>query len=120
MARSPFSINDVFEIRRLAALDQLDVRAWANARDVSLETVRRIARGDTYRHIKHGPPPAQQDADTPMPRPKPAGPALAAEPDDEEVAASLERLAQATKAIPQPREVDQMLDDLIQKGRDGR
>lgn len=41
----------VLEIRRQSDAGTLNVREWAEVLDVSLETVRRIGRRDTYRKL---------------------------------------------------------------------
>lgn len=135
---SAFTVADVDEIRRQAAEYILDVRAWANARGVSLETIRRIARGDTYRNPEataqptggFAPPLSDQRGPAPtLAEPLPGGPRQLAqplpasrptlEPSPEELAASLRRLADAS-GPPQPREVNHILDELEAKGRAGR
>lgn len=96
---SLFSDVEVLEIRREAALSTLDVRAWANLKRCSLETVRRIARRDTHRHVVER---AVPTLDGPSP---------------EEIAAAFERLQKAVaEAPPSPREADKLLDELM-KGR---
>ena len=131
---SPFNAADIDEIRRQATERILNVRAWADARGVSLETIRRIARGDTYRNPNTATP-ARGFAE-PLPGgprrladPLPGGirqlaeplqdtrPSL--EPSSDEIAASLRRLADAS-GPPQPREVNHILDELEAKGRAGR
>ena len=116
MSTARFTPQAVAEIRAQHATRTLDVRAWATAYGVSLETVRRIARGDTYRPVASGPV---------LPPPQPAGLAglvipptstpLEAEPDPDEIAASFARLA-ATQAA-QPPSAEALLDELLARGR---
>lgn len=131
---SPFNTADIDEIRRQATERILNVRAWADARGVSLETIRRIARGDTYRDPSSAQP--QHGFAQPLPggprrlaEPLPGGPRLPAqplpdsrpslEPTSEELAASLKRLADAS-GPPQPREVNQLINELTAKARADR
>lgn len=93
---SEFSPAEVRRIRAQAAAGSLSVRAWADAKGVSLETVRRIARRDTYRDVPDEEPLA--DGDTPSAA---------------DIAASLAKLQQAVNAAPpQPREINDLLDSI--------
>ena len=124
---SAFSPADVDEIRRQAFERILDVRAWATARRVSMETVRRVARGDTYRNPEDAVPAGSLAAPLPSeagiaPRqfaqPLPVSrPSL--EPSPEELAASLRRLGEAV-APPKPVEAAGLIDEMIEKGRAAR
>jgi len=112
-----FTPQAVAEIRAQHATRTLDVRAWATAYGVSLETVRRIARGDTYRAPASGPvllPPQQPAATGPVI--PPVGDPLVGEPDDQELAASFARLAALQRE--QPPKVEALLDELLQRGRE--
>lgn len=51
MPAPQFTPAEVAEIRHQQARGRLDVRVWADTKRCSIETVRRIARGDTYRHM---------------------------------------------------------------------
>lgn len=51
MPAPQFSDAEVLEIRHQHARGRLDVRTWADTKMCSIETIRRIARGDTYRHL---------------------------------------------------------------------
>ena len=91
-----FTPREVRLIRRQAARNQLNVRAWADLHECSLETVRRIARRETYRHI----------ADLPEPAPTPAD--LPPEAQD-----ALDALAShASRIPPQAPEVNALLDEM--------
>lgn len=121
MPAPQFTPAEVLEIRHQHAHGVLDVRMWADVKLCSIETIRRIARGDTYRHtagIKahpvfgglqgHSPAglrPAvgRQPALDPTFQPPVTAPlgSLLEEPDGDEAAASLARL-QASLAEPVP------------------
>lgn len=93
---SAFTHAEVRLVRTQSAAGTLDIRKWADAKGVSLETVRRIARRDTYRDVPDFDEPKQLD-----------------EPDAEAIAASLRKLQQAVDSTPpQPREVGDLLDQL--------
>jgi hypothetical protein len=51
MPAPQFTPGEVLEIRHQNAHGQLDVKMWADVKLCSLETIRRIARGETYRHV---------------------------------------------------------------------
>mgnify|MGYP000399726134 CR=1 FL=1 len=103
-----FTDFDVATIRLEYAKGILDARKWADARKCSPETIRRIARGETYRHVggqtvHHAwggltAAPAAPAFQAPQGLP-PLEAILADEPDDKEAAASLARL-QAALAAP--------------------
>ena len=141
MPSPQFTPGEVLEIRHQQAQGTLDCRAWADVKLCSVETVRRVARGDTYRHaagVKAHPsygglqspaarPPAAR-ALAPSFNPPPVPPltdlALADEPDEEEAAASLARL-QANLAMPVPGDAQasaavSLLDELQGKGESAR
>ncbi len=108
-----FSPADVRAIRQHYAAGTLNVRGWADSRRCGLETIRRIARRDTYREVPDelgaSPPPGAVG--------HPAPSTSAAEPSQEELAASLARLTQAAQAMPPQRaEVNSILDELRRKG----
>jgi hypothetical protein len=131
-----FSAAEVHEIRWQHSRGKLDIRVWADVKKCSIETVRRIARGDTYRHIggqaTHGSFGGLR-GEAPAGRAEPAEaafiphevapladlPGLADEPDHDEAAASLARL-QAALAEPSADEVQasraaSLLDELEAK-----
>ena len=104
-----FTPQAVLEIRAQHAARTLDVRAWAETYRVSLETIRRIARGDTYRELL--------PAGAVIPPSQPAhGPVIAPprevadEPDAAALAASFARLAAAQAA--RPPDAQALLDEL--------
>lgn len=104
-----FSPADVRAIRQHYAAGTLDVRSWADSRKCGLETIRRIARRDTYREV-----PDELGASPP---PGAVGPpALSrdpAEPSEDELATSLAKLSQAARELPPQRaEVNALLDQL--------
>ena len=105
--------QQVLQIRAEFASGTLDTRAWAAALDVSLETIRRIGRGDTYRHVGRVKMPA---ATSQSPR-APSAP----EPTEEEIAASLASLQRrlGTAPVTGPG-VDSLVDELTRKGRESR
>ena len=90
-----FSPADVLAIRAQHREGKLSPQAWADARGCAPETVRRIARGETYRQVGRevgGQLPSQGGMAQ-----APGGAASSAagdpgEPDDEDLAASLARL----------------------------
>jgi hypothetical protein len=88
----------------------LNVRAWASAYNVSLETVRRIARGDTYRDGLQPAAPLAQ-----VIPPQAAPPTL--EPDEGEIAASFARFVAASEAEAARPVAQDMLDELLERGR---
>lgn len=51
MPAPQFTEAEVLEIRFQHSRNRLDVRTWADTKMCSIETIRRIARGDTYRHL---------------------------------------------------------------------
>lgn len=125
MSGARFTPQAVAEIRAQYAARTLNVRAWAQAYNVSLETVRRIARGDTYRDEPEargsafGPAAMPQEV---LPPGSGLGPVLPppsapvdGEPDPEALAASFARLQAATADVP-PR-AEALLDEMLQRGR---
>lgn len=125
MSGARFTPQAVAEIRAQYAARTLNVRAWAQAYNVSLETVRRIARGDTYRDEPEARGSALGTATMPQevlppgsglgPVLPPASVATDAEPDPEALAASFARLQAATADVP-PR-AEALLDEMLQRGR---
>lgn len=115
MPAPQFTPAEVAEIRHQQARGRLDVRVWADTKRCSIETVRRVARGDTYRHMSgQTAHPSfgglQAGASLPSARPvefTPPGPLLPidsilpGEDEDAEAAASFARL-QASLAMPVP------------------
>ncbi len=101
-------------IRREFLAGHLNVRAWADLLDCSLETVRRIARGDTYRAVQKQ---AEQDGFVGVP-----GSGLivqGSEPTEEELEASLAQLEKRTPVLVETGAgVNKLLDDMVKKGRD--
>jgi hypothetical protein len=104
-----FPPDAVARIRQLHTSGLLNVRAWAQAYNVSLETVRRIARGDTYRD---GAQPAAALAQVIPPQAP-----LEGEPDSDALAASFARLAAAQAAEAGPPPAQDLLDELMARGR---
>ena len=134
MKPPPFSAFDVASIRLEYAERRLDVRAWADARQCSLETVRRIARGDTYRHAGgqqqhpswHGPQSGQaaHPALDPSFVPPAALPALSTLVPDFDEADALASLARLQAAMQTPdseelrtRKAHSLLDELQSQAR---
>lgn len=122
MPAPQFSDAEVLTIRFQHSRGRLDVRMWADMKLCSIETVRRIARGDTYRHVAgvkahpnfgglagptgQGPAVGSQASlaarfDPPEPAPLANTLGMADEPDEAEAAASFARL-QASLAMPVP------------------
>ncbi|HQR20757.1 MAG TPA: hypothetical protein PKV98_07815 [Burkholderiaceae bacterium] len=96
-----FTPADIRLIREQAASGTLSTREWALARGCGVETIRRIARRETYGHISDAPEPLAA-GDEPLP---------------EELAASLARLSAAAQTLPpQRQEIHDILDDLTRKG----
>lgn len=144
MPAPQFTPAEVLEIRHQHAHGVLDVRMWADVKLCSIETVRRVARGDTYRHvvgIKAHPvfgglqgqspaglrpavgrqaAPALDPAFIPPGKP-PSLDVIFAEPEDEdEAAASLARLqsalAEPVPGDPQASAAVRLLDELQAAG----
>lgn len=141
MPSPQFTPGEVLEIRHQQAHGTLDVRAWADVKLCSLETVRRVARGDTYRHaqgVKAHPSYGGQQGHANPARaalaagfnPPPVSPLSAIpglpgdEPGEEEAGASFARL-QAALAMPVPGDAQasqaaSLLDELQGKGEAAR
>ena len=86
LVRSVVTPGQVRLIRQQFDEGGLDVKAWAATLRCNHETVRRIARRETYAHVSDGPV---------------VGPSSAlGEPGDEEVQRSLERLRKTLEAAP--------------------
>ena len=101
------SVAQIAQIRHEQDMGILNVRDWAYALDCSPETVRKIARRDTYRKVSTG-----QDVEGQHDRPR-ARLDEPGEPSDEEIAASLARLQQAMGSAPVTgKGVDKLLDEL--------
>lgn len=108
-----FTAAEVLRIRAEWDAGAINVRAWAEAKSCAPETVRKIGRRDTYGQVtsasqnlsKQQPPGATQRAEL----------AGLAEPSEAEVAASMARLAAALQPT-EAAKVDQMLQDMTQKG----
>ena len=84
---------------------RIDTRAWAEALDVSMETIRRIGRRDTYRKLAKG-------AEGMRARPQVVNP-MSGEPTGPDVAASLAKFMAIQEAEQkQPRQVDEMLREM--------
>lgn len=100
-----FTPAEVQTIRAQYAARTLDVRMWADSKRCGLETVRRIARGDTYRHAGgpavHHRFGGMQAAPTQVPQPD-------GEVDEAELAASFARL-QAAMLKPTPEDAQSAL-----------
>lgn len=96
-----FSLADIRLIRAQSSAGTLSVREWADVKGCGLETIRRIARRDTYREVADIPEAPQSS-----------------EPSEFDLAASLARLSAAAVALPPQRaEVNDLLDELRTKGR---
>lgn len=136
MPAPQFTPAEVLEIRHQNAHGALDVKMWADVKMCSLETIRRIARGETYRHqagVKAHPsygglqatgqrPPVQQPALPPFipPATLPSLGGLADEASEADAASSLARL-QAALALPVPGDpaasaAVALLDELQERG----
>ena len=116
MTSPRFTPQAVLEIRAQHAARTLDVRAWAETYRVSLETIRRIARGDTYRELLPAGPviPPSQPTHGPVVAPPPQA---ADEPDAAALAASFARLAAAQAA--RPPDAQALLDELQGRAQPG-
>lgn len=103
-----FSPADIRLIRQQAAAGTLSTREWAAVRGCGVETIRRIARRETYGQVPDelgSPPPGAVGT--------PAHPSQGPEPSEDELAASLAKLSQAAREMPPQRaEVNALLDDL--------
>jgi len=106
-----FSPADIRLIRQQAAAGTLSTREWAAVRGCGVETIRRIARRETYGQV-----PDEIGAAQPAHAggtPAHSSTSDAPEPSQEELAASLARLSAAAQAMPPQRaEVNELLDDL--------
>ena len=103
-----FSPADIRLIRQQAAAGTLSTREWAAVRGCGVETIRRIARRETYGQVPDelgSPPPGAVGT--------PAHPSQGPEPSEDELAASLARLTAAAQALPPQRaEVNDLLDQM--------
>lgn len=110
MSTPRFPPEAVAQIRQLHSRGMLNVRAWAQAYGVSLETVRRIARGDTYRpsHAE----PARADPQVLLPAAMPQ-----AEPDEAALSASFSRLAALQAEAERVPPAQDLLDELMARGK---
>lgn len=85
-----FSPEDVIRIRREYEAGILQPRVLADLWRVSPETIRRVARGDTYRHVGN----YNVKMET---VPHPSAPTIPGEPSDEEISNSLKNLLEMRK-----------------------
>lgn len=105
----------ILAIRREYDQGVLNPRAWADALRCSPETVRKIARRDTYREVGD-----EVNAATPLGRGEGPGGGTAAEPTDAEIAESLRRVRAAVEAAaPTAKSVDEMVAEM-QRARERR
>lgn len=100
MAKPAFSPADIAKMRGQIEAGTFSPQAWAKARGVSVETVRRAARGDSYARLAE------------------ARTALVDEPDREAISRSLKRLAETAPAPAGAPPADDLLADLLAKGKD--
>lgn len=118
-----FTPEALAELRAQYAARVLDTRAWATAYGISLETVRRAARGDTYNTpAKAAPFPPKRPAATIIPPsvhapapvipPAERPPAGRPEPTAEELAASMARLAELQARERARPDAGRLLDEL--------
>ncbi len=115
MPKPPPTEAQILLIRQEWSTRTCDTRAWAEALDVSLETIRRIGRGDTYRTVGRA-----EGARPGSPSPR-ASPPASAEPSPEEISASLDRLAARLSGAPVTSEgVDSLIEELTTKGKENR
>jgi hypothetical protein len=101
-----FSAADVLRIRLEAEEGRLSVRSWADAKGVTPETIRKIARGDTYRYVR-----TPEDRTERLARDQ-APTRLDYEPAEGEVAQSAARFAELLKQH-QERSADSMLEEIM-------
>ena len=95
-----FTPEDILAIRQAFDERTLDVRRWADDKRCGLETIRRIARRETYRHIGERELAMKVDG-----------------PSEEEIAASFKRFTEAANASPpQAPEINALLDGMRRKG----
>ncbi len=111
MSTPRFPPEAVAQIRQLHSRGMLNVRAWAQAYGVSLETVRRIARGDTYRPSNAEP--ARGDPQVLLPAAIPQG----GEPDEVALSASFSRLAALQAEAERVPPAQDLLDELMARGK---
>ena len=95
-----FSPADIAEIRRQWDDGSISVKAWAEARNCSRETVRKVGRRETYRQIAN-PPQGGVGASVPL------------DLDDEAIRASIRRLNEARPTA------EVMLEELVGKSKGG-
>jgi hypothetical protein len=108
-----FGPADIRLIRQQYAAGQLNVREWSAARACSAETIRRIARRETYWNVPDELSPPPGAVGTPALSPSFSHSHDRAEPSEDELATSLAKLSQAARELPPQRaEVNALLDDL--------
>ncbi len=109
MSTPRFPPEAVARMRELHRRGMLDVRAWAQTYNVSLETVRRVARGDTYRS---GLAPQTSNPQVIPPASPPQG-----EPDEAALSASFSRLAALQAEAERVPPAQDLLDELMARGK---
>lgn len=112
-----FSMDDIYLIREQWDAQIINVRGWADARRCSPETIRKIGRRDTYRHIG-----AEADvvshAERLEIRRNAVPVAKMGEPTEEELAKSLARMQGILDAQPPSRkEVDALIEEMKARPR---
>lgn len=114
----PFTAAEVLRIRREWAEGTIRVHSWADAKQCSPETVRRIGRGDTYRGIvSEGQRLDRRRVYVPDGLDQVQGPIVQDEMGEQAMSQSLARLqAELDKAPLTARGVDSILDELTKQG----
>jgi hypothetical protein len=111
----PIPEHIVLRIRAEWDARSIDTRAWANALNMNPETIRRIGRRDTYRHV------GRENSTAIL---APLGVvnrgfnSPSDEPDEAEIAASLARLQERMEAARAEPKVDDLLEEMAKKGRE--
>jgi hypothetical protein len=101
-----FSPAEIARIREESDSGVLSPRAWALAKGVSVETVRRVARRETYADgTSRGLPTADPHS----------GPPSTPEPTAGEMAASLEKLNESLSRIPTKGKAERLIDEMMNR-----
>lgn len=106
--QSSATTRQILEIRAQYDAGELDPRIWANLLMCSVETVRKIARRDTYRHVGSESEVIESGSASPP-------------TDDlstEDALASMERLRKALEAQPLgAKDADSMVEEMARRGK---
>ena len=105
--QSLFSAAEVYQLRREWAARTISVKDWADEKNCSHETIRRIGRGETYRNFTETPEEARVVYRQAAP---------AAEPSPGELVASMERLREELAQQPTVDKTNALIAELMGRG----